>query len=819
MARIEDEIGKIADPVLRTTLFEEVKKLKAEKRFGLVFEEHLPELVPVYSAQVTARSTVARRGRTFNETFRVVRVHDGLAEVEKDDGKRESIPVEELTVVRRFGEPIYPALRPFDRVKNGDASQSHHILIEADNYHALQLLEYCYSGKVDCIYIDPPYNTGAKDWKYNNDYVDGNDTWRHSKWLSMMSKRLELAKRLLKPDTGVLIVTIDEHEFTHLGCLLDKEFPEARIQMVTIVNNAAGVSQGGFYRVEEYAFFCFMGNAKPVPIADDMLSDFGTEIVTPYWFSLIRYGGINALPSKRAGLVYPIAIDPETCRIVKTGKTLKARLEQGEEIEAVNDWCPEKGAMLDGYPLIWPFRGTGKLSTWQLGPDRLLELAKEGFVRIRPQKNGPGGNQWSINYVKSGNQKKVRDGEIPILGREDSGAYILGQISRCVIPKTVWRRAKHDAGKWGSRSLREILGDVSFDYAKSPYAVMDCLATVIGDKPNSITLDFFSGSGTTLQAISLLNNKDDGHRQCILVTNNEVPENVAVTLKGRDLQPGTKEWEDHGICQSVTFPRSKYTMLGRRNDDSELEGDYLTGRMVTKEKPRKFKQLGFVEGCLLTLEQRKQLVALVDKVPKSKITTDMPFFVDGEIPASILFDIRQADAWLVALEDQEHIADFYIATQENKTFNAIKQQIQNLLGPVLVEEEERRPLKDGFPANLEYFKLDFLDPTEVQMGRQFAAILPVLWMMAGARGPLPDAPDSHAHWLIPTDCPFAVLIQERRFKDFHRHIEGRVDLTHIFIVTDSRDTYHRLREEVNAPNVVQLYKDYLENFKINFGKD
>jgi adenine-specific DNA-methyltransferase len=347
---------------------------------------------------------------------------------------------------------------------------------------------------------------------------------------------------------------------------------------------------------------------------------------------------------------------------------------------------------------------------------------------------------------------------------------------------------------------------------------MDCLATVIGDKPNSITLDFFSGSGTTLQAISLLNNKDGGQRQCILVTNNEVPEAVAVPLLSRDVHPGTDEWNQHGICQSVTFPRSKYTMLGRRDEGNELEGDYLTGRMVTKEKTRSFKQLGFVEGRLLSLAQRKQLVALIDKVPQSKITADMSFFVDEEIPASILFDIRQVEAWLEALEDQEHITDFYLVTQENRAFTSIKQQVKELLGPVLLEEEEKRPLKDGFPANLEYFKLDFLDPTEVQMGRQFAAILPTLWMMAGARGPLPDAPDAHAPWLIPADCPFAVLIQEKRFKEFHRHIVGRVDLTHVFIVTNSSSTYHQLREEIEVPHVVQLYKDYLQNFKINYVK-
>lgn len=109
----------------------------------------------------------------------------------------------ELVVVKRFGEAIFPALRHVESVlRGGDAP--HHSLIEADNYHALQLLEWLYAGKVDCIYIDPPYNTGARDWKYNNSYVDKNDSYRHSKWLSMMKKRLILAHRLLRSD-GVLI--------------------------------------------------------------------------------------------------------------------------------------------------------------------------------------------------------------------------------------------------------------------------------------------------------------------------------------------------------------------------------------------------------------------------------------------------------------------------------------------------------------------------------------------------------------------------------------------------------------------------------------
>ena len=108
-------------------------------------------------------------------------------------------------------------------------------MIEADNYHALQLLEYLYAGKVDCIYIDPPYNTGAKDWKYNNDYVDSVDSYRHSKWLSMMQKRLKLAKKLLNHKDSIMVITIDEKEYIHSGCLLEEIFPEARIRWLAVL--------------------------------------------------------------------------------------------------------------------------------------------------------------------------------------------------------------------------------------------------------------------------------------------------------------------------------------------------------------------------------------------------------------------------------------------------------------------------------------------------------------------------------------------------------------------------------------------------------
>jgi adenine-specific DNA-methyltransferase len=126
--------------------------------------------------------------------------------------------------VKRLGDPIYPTLHPLGSVEKAPG-KPYHAVIDGENYHALQLLLYLYEGRVDCIYIDPPYNTGARDWKYNNRFVDANDTWGHSKWLAMMDKRLRLAKRLLKPD-GVLICTVDEHEVHHLAMLLEDVFKD-----------------------------------------------------------------------------------------------------------------------------------------------------------------------------------------------------------------------------------------------------------------------------------------------------------------------------------------------------------------------------------------------------------------------------------------------------------------------------------------------------------------------------------------------------------------------------------------------------------------
>jgi adenine-specific DNA-methyltransferase len=243
---------------------------------------------------------------------------------------------------------------------------------------------------------------------------------------------------------------------------------------------------------------------------------------------------------------------------------------------------------------------------------------------------------------------------------------------------------------------------------------------------------------------------------------------------------------------------------------------------VRKEKTRVFRQLGFIDpGTLSTAARKKEVVSLIEGIPMSHIKPDTAFFVsdDERHTAAILFDDTQADAFLDALEEMDHISRVYIVTRSNQLFQNLKAQITDLLGPIEVQEEEKRPMREGFPANLEYFKLDFLEKNQVALGRQFRAILPLLWLRAGAVGPRPElaGDDSIPPMLLPVQNPFAVLIDETRFADFQAALAARDDLTHVFLITDSGEAFQEMATQVTAPHVIQLYRDYLENFAINGG--
>ena len=232
---------------------------------------------------------------------------------------------------------------------------------------------------------------------------------------------------------------------------------------------------------------------------------------------------------------------------------------------------------------------------------------------------------------------------------------------------------------------------------------------------------------------------------------------------------------------------------------------------------------------MTTLAKKKQLIALIDGLPQTLIEKEDSFIVSEDHKASVLFDPAAAEEWLEALEGQDHIIAFYIVAPVRRIFDEIKSQVIELLGHVLVPEEEKRSMAEGFAANLAYFKLDFLEKDSIPLRRAFKELLPLLWLKAGAVGPRPALKRNEPEppFLAPEANNFAVLLNESRLRGLLKHLAGRTDLAQVFIVTDSDDAFKSMAREVRAamselnPNVqvAQLYRDYLLNFMINTHQD
>jgi adenine-specific DNA-methyltransferase len=763
MALLEDKIDQIPQRDLRNIIKTEVKKLKSRKRFGVVFEQHIPEVVPVFSAPINIRSTVAKKNGNLSETYRVKEINgENVGLVKHSDGSYEEQPLESVVMVKQFGDPIYPALVQLEQIRNGNTDSPNHVLIEADNYHALQLLEYVYSNRVDCIYIDPPYNTGARDWKYNNNYIDSNDAYRHSKWLSMMQKRLTLAKQLLKSD-GVLILTIDDYELYHIGTLLEEIFPEYDDYIVSIEHHKRGRRGKNFAKTNEFAIFL-------VPRGQDIIQEEILHEMIGGETRNLRRTGSSSLRTQRPRKFFPIYVNEKTLEVVGLG----------EPIPLEKEWKITRDGDIVS---VWPIDEDGVEKNWHYGYERTRDAINKGKLEAREQSYG-----LQVYY-------KLRE--------KQSKKY-----------KTVWSKSTLDASTYGTELLSKIMGGNSkFDFPKSVYAVMDCINAVVSNRENALVLDFFAGSGTTLHSVMMLNEAYNKAHQCILVTNNEVSGDEAEKLEADGYYPGQPQWERHGICRSVTFPRSKYTILGKRDDGSLIEGEYLTGRLIEREKPRNIKQIGFVDGKSLTTSLRKQLVSLIDGIPQSKIKGDMPFYVDESSTASILFDDSQFDSYLESLEECSNVTDVYLITASPSLFKRFKNEIIQRMGHLIIKDEEKRLFSEGFQANLDYFKLDFLEPNEVAMGLQLESILPVLWMMSGSKGEIPTI-EGNPPYIISESNTFAILLKEQRFAEFASQVNDLEDLNHVFIVTNSEDAFFEMKAELKVPNVVMLYKNYLKNFEL-----
>lgn len=553
MSRLTDLIAqaKAKDAKIGTDLEREFRALSSRLPFGLNFERHRPEAVELPLRPIRKGDKVRvlpERGSTRKGDQRLWLV----TKIGKESGRKEAVlelpdtaesqaqtvALDDLIVVAEFKDTIYPGLVSTDKVTRG-GDKPCHTVINGENYHVLKALTYTHRGKVDAIYIDPPYNTGAKDWKYNNDYVEGDDLYRHSKWLAMMERRLLIARQLLNPANSVLIVTIDEKEYLRLGLLLEQVFPEAQIEMITTVISAKGVARfGQFSRVEEFIFFARIGKSTVQLGEQNMLDEsrsataqIGKDID---WLGLRRREP-TAKRGARPNQFYPIFVDTKTGHIESIGEPIT------DDVDRLKVKTPK------GTFAVWPLRPNGGEGLWGITPETAKRYLKDGYIRARNYK--PEFEQVAIHYLPSGTVSAIQDGRIDVVGRDPDGAVqAVHRERKGVIPKRVWNMTSHNAENGGSLILSKLLPDRRFPFPKSLYAVEDSLRFFVGDKPEAVILDFFSGSGTTAHAVMRLNKQDGGRRQCISVTNNEVAADEQKALREQGLRPGDPEWEKHGIC-------------------------------------------------------------------------------------------------------------------------------------------------------------------------------------------------------------------------------------------------------------------------------
>lgn len=728
MANIQEIITEVEK--INPELARQIRKYAKEHSYGLVFEKNLPEAVRLYKKKPAVNDVVnilPERGKEEKDENKVAWVvkelNSGIATLIREDESKE-VPVEDIVTLVSYKDVIYPGLKEIDRVERGNPDDPYHMVINSENYHALEALTYAYAGQVDCIYIDPPYNKkDSKDWKYNCDYVDANDQYRHSKWLAFMERRLKLAKKLLNPKDSVLIVTIDEVEYARLGLLLEQVFPEANIQMVTDVINPRGTNRADeFSRVEEYIFVCRLGTASIVKTCDNMLGNTDDTGKSRVWYAFNRGNNLRETANKQ---FYPIYINPYKKQIVSVGEPLSLD-------KHIDDFPVLKNTVS-----VFPINEQGEESIWRAIPSTTREWVKKGYVKVSQfdKKN----NRWTLSYISSGLQKRIENNEIKVDGFTEKKALNIDKIkaeNETVNPRSVWTVKRHNATDYGASILKKILPGRIFSYPKSLYAVKDTLKFFVANKPNALIIDFFAGSGTTLHAVNLLNAEDGGKRHCICVTNNEISESEQKKFIKRGLRPSDDEWEKYGIANYITWPRTKCTIEGLDINGNPLSDDY--GCMID--------DYAEIDGDVIDPDSGKKMRGKVYKKVKC------PAYPD-------LVNIKKAD---------------------------------------------------GFKANAIFCELTYESAWPIRLDRAFDAIAPMLWMLAGCRGPIIKRIGKS---YLTTDY-YGVLFDYGQASKFCDTVKKKPNIKNVFVVTDDQRRYSNICKRLPGMRVHRLYESFLRTFEI-----
>lgn len=508
----------------------------------------------------------------------------GLVWEDKPEAVEERLR-EELPVLCEVKERFIPS---------SDPDAPNHVLIEGDNLEALTALAYTHEGKIDVIYIDPPYNRGDNDFKYNDDYVDKENPFRHSLWLSFMKRRLSIAKSLLK-DEGVMIVHIDEHEFDALNMLLETEVfsrDNCLGQIIWNKLNPKGDANAVSVQHEYILLYCKNKEAfkassnhlvrekpnalKIINKAKKLFSKIGKTIIPEDVKAVIAPFDYPKHVLKDFFVTYDLQlVNKEFQAWLKRSdfsegeKAYQYIDENGDAFQPVSMVWPNKKTPNDDYfvPLIHPINGNTcpvPDKGWRYSTTTFEKmLGTKAPVSILPNMVVKG--QVVFTTGKKGNN-------------QPRNKYLLKENLMENTPSIV------NDGSSNDKLFKEL--GIEFEYPKTLVIAKYLLKNVLPDA--ECILDFFAGSGTTLHATMQLNAEDGGHRKCILVTNNE-----------------------NNICEQVTYERNKRVINGYTTPNGEeVEGlhsnalrYYRTSFVGRSRSPKNMRQLMSLATDMLCIKE------------------------------------------------------------------------------------------------------------------------------------------------------------------------------------------------------------------------
>jgi len=701
VAHIHELIRQVEakDADLAARLKREYDALANRRAFGLNFERHTPEAVELPGRPVRRGDKVhvlPPRGDTVKAENKILW---GVADIDRsatppvatlirnvgnDVDEECQVVVEDLVVVAEFRDPIYPGLVSTGSVERG-GDKPFHSVINGENFHALQALLFTHRGKVDAIYIDPPYNTGARDWKYNNDYVEAEDHYRHSKWLAFMERRLLLAKELLNPDESVLILAIDENELSRIKLLLEQLFPGSKIQVITVLVNPAGASIiDQFSRVDEHLLFVHVGSIRPQRTIVDTTPGYSTFVTAtgkpkPFTWEPFQRSGGNSRRQDTAAKFFPVFIDPNSGIVLGCGD----HVAEGVDRETVPPGPPESVT-------VWPIKQDGSEACWQLSAPTFRKYLSEGRIRANKPRGAAG--KWGLSFLTKGHMAAIERGELESLGKDETGALLIrnaeGRV-RSQIGKTLWTNGSYSATEHGSSLLNKIIPGRKFPFPKSLYAVEDTLRHYLINKRGSTVVDFFAGSGTTAHAVMRLNKQDGGTRICISVTNNEVSSEEQKLLRSEGIRAGESDWEKLGICDFITKPRIRAVVEGTTPNGEPIKGDYkfidefpisdgfkenVHFFTLTYETP-----LGVTSGR--AFDRIAPLLWLLAG-STGRIIASLESGWDVAESYGVLADLDKTTEFIAAISAQESATHAFVLTDEERLFEAIVRELPSTIEPV-----------------------------------------------------------------------------------------------------------------------------------------